>query len=96
MSGRYPRNIIKHPDGTFEDTTSDIRPQKEPPHLKLTAKCFSTSFGAKHEVEFCKARHIDGNGVDLLIYHSSAGHDDRLLVRIRNGMFTCQVLDLLP
>jgi hypothetical protein len=67
-----------------------VRPQKEPPHLKLTAKCFSTSFGDKHRVEFCEARSVDTNGVDLFICHHSEAFDDSLLVRIRNGEFTCQ------
>jgi hypothetical protein len=86
----YPWYIIKHPDGHFEDTTSDKRPEKEPPRLKHTAKCFSTSLGCKHSVEFCEARLLDVNMIDLFIHHWSPGFNDALRVRIRNGMFTCQ------
>jgi hypothetical protein len=55
-----------------------------------TARCFSTSFGSKHLVPFCEAKSLEKNRMDLFIHHSSPGHDDRLKIRIRNGMFTCQ------
>jgi hypothetical protein len=86
----YPWYIIKHPDGTFEDTTSDRRPEKEPTRLKQTAKCFSTSSGSEHLVKFCEARLLDANMIDLLIHHESPAFNDTLKVWIRNGVFTCQ------
>jgi hypothetical protein len=55
-----------------------------------TARCYSTSFGSKHLVEHCEAKLLDKNRMDLFIHHSSPGHDDRLKIRIKNGMFTCQ------
>ena len=87
---RYPWNIVKHPDGHFEDTSTGIRPKKEPPHLKHTAKCFSTSHGTKHLLLFCKARLLDRNEIDLFLYDTDPGCLDDLRVQIRNGMFTCQ------
>ena len=86
----YPSHIIKHPDGSFEDTSSDKRPAEEPPHVKHTAKCLSISMGAAHPVEFCEARLLDVNAMDLFIHNSGPGYHDALRVRIRNGMFTCQ------
>jgi hypothetical protein len=89
----HPWYIIKHPDGSFEDTTSDKRPEKEPPHLKHTAKCFSTSFegeGGKHLVNFCEATLLDVNLVDLFIHESNPADEDALSVQIRNGMFTSE------
>ncbi|MBI5568597.1 MAG: hypothetical protein HY914_01495 [Desulfomonile tiedjei] len=86
----YPWYIIKHGDGHFEDTTSDKRPDKEPPHLKHTAKCFSTSYGSKHLVRFCAARFLGENMIDLFIHEKNPAFRDALRVRIRNGMFTSQ------
>lgn len=57
---------------------------------KHTARCFSTSFGTKHEVRFCEARLLDVNTIDLFIHEHNPAFDDRLRVGIRNGMFTCQ------
>jgi hypothetical protein len=64
--------------------------EKEPPRLKHTAKCFSTSFGVKHEVRFCEAKFIDDKRIDLFFNEHNPGFDDALRVQIRNGMFTCQ------
>jgi len=88
----HPLYIIKHPDGHFEDTTSDKKPEKEPHRLKHTANCFSTPFGVggKHLVRFCEARLVDVNTIDLLIHESNPAFIDKLRVQIRNGMFTCQ------
>jgi hypothetical protein len=55
-----------------------------------TANCFSTSFGSKHLVQFCEAKSLGKNRMDLFIHHSSPGYDDRLKIRVKNGMFTCQ------
>ena len=66
----------------------------EPPHLKHTAKCISTSFGDEHDVGFCEVRMLDVNTIDLFIYQFGGGFDDALRVQIRNGAFTCQVLGL--
>lgn len=63
----------------------------EPPRLKHTAKCFSTSFGGReHRVRYCRAKLLNGNIVCLLIHESNPGFDDRLRVLVRNGKFTCQ------
>jgi hypothetical protein len=87
----YPWWIIKHPDGHFESTRSeDERPVKDPPRLKLTAKCFFTSLGSKHLVRFCEARLLDVNILDLLIHESNPSFIDTLRLQIRNGMFTSQ------
>lgn len=63
---------------------------KEPPLLKHTARCFSTSFNVKHEVRFCEAKLLDGNVIDLFISEHNPAFDDSLRIRIRNGEFTCQ------
>ncbi|MCG6538030.1 MAG: hypothetical protein L7F78_25765, partial [Syntrophales bacterium LBB04] len=56
----YPWYIIKHPDGHFEDTSGGKSSKKEPPRLKHTANCFSTSFGGRaHQVRFCEAKLLD-------------------------------------
>jgi hypothetical protein len=86
----YPWYIIKHRDGHFEDTSTGIPPEKEPPHLKHTARCFSNSHGEKHLVNFCEAKSLDGNMIDLAIHDDDPAFFDHLRVRIRNGMFTCQ------
>ncbi|MFH1113218.1 MAG: hypothetical protein V1792_04795 [Pseudomonadota bacterium] len=85
----YPWYIIKHPDGHFEDTTSGIRPEKEPPRLKRTARCFSNSYGEWHVVSFCEARFVDGHNIDLFIHDHNPSFSDALMVRISNGMFKC-------
>jgi hypothetical protein len=86
----YPDNIVKHPDGHFEDTSGGKRPKKEPPHVKHTANCFSTFDVGKHLVKFCEARLLDGNTIELLIHEKNVPFLEGLHVRIRNGMFTCQ------
>jgi hypothetical protein len=82
----YPWWIIKHPDGHFEDTTSDKNPKKEPPRLKHTAKCFSTRF-YKHVINFCEARVLDANTIELIIKHEGAAFIEIMRVHIRNGKF---------
>ncbi len=73
------------PDGCKECATCE----RGRPLLKHTAKCYSTSFGFKHEVRFCEARFVDVNMIDLLIHDSDPATSDSLLIRIRNGKFTC-------
>jgi hypothetical protein len=63
---------------------------EQPQRLKHTAKCFSTSFGGKHRVRFCEARLLDIDKMDLFIHELNPAFCDRLRVRIRNGMFSCQ------
>ncbi len=84
----YPHWIHKHPDGSTNRI--DNNSLKEPPRLKHTAKCFSTSFGVRHLVKSCEARLLEADMIDLLITHHSPAFDDALRVRIRNGKFTCQ------
>jgi hypothetical protein len=87
----YPWWIIKHSDGHFESTRSDDeRPVKDPPRLKHTAKCFSTSFGSKHLARFCEAKLLDVNMIDLLIHEFSPAFRDALRVQIRKEKFTSQ------
>ncbi|MFH1115293.1 MAG: hypothetical protein V1792_15390 [Pseudomonadota bacterium] len=62
----------------------------DPPRLKHTAKCFSTSFGSKHRIRFCKARLLDVGMIDLFIHEKNPAFRDALRVRIRNGEFTSQ------
>ena len=63
---------------------------EEPRTLKYGARCFSTSFGSKHEVRFCEAKLIDDNKIDLFFSEHNPAFDDELRVRITNGRFTCQ------
>ncbi|MBI5570114.1 MAG: hypothetical protein HY914_09225 [Desulfomonile tiedjei] len=88
----YPWWIVEHPDGHFESTRGiDESPVKDPPRLKHTAKCFSSSFGGReHRVRFCEARLLDMNVVNLLIHEKNPAYRDALKVQIRNGNFTCQ------
>jgi hypothetical protein len=83
--------ISEKADGHFESLRSeDERPVKNPPRLKHTAKCLSTSFGEEHLVTFCEARLLEANMIDLLIHDNNPSFTDALRVQIRNGMFTCQ------
>jgi hypothetical protein len=66
------------------------RGQEGEPLLKHTARCFSTSFGSKHEVRYCEAKLVGVNAIDLRIHQPPPGFLDELVIRIRNGMFTCQ------
>lgn len=64
---------------------------EDSPRPKYTAMCFSNSLGGmEHLVEFCDAGLLGVNMIDLFIQHTCPGYADRLRVRIRNGMFTCQ------
>jgi hypothetical protein len=74
------------PDGCKECATCE----RGKPVVKHTARCYSTSFGVKHTVNFCEARLIDGQVIDLLIHESRGAFSDSLLVRIRDAKFTSQ------
>ncbi|MFH1115943.1 MAG: hypothetical protein V1792_18685 [Pseudomonadota bacterium] len=77
------------PDGCKECATCrDGRPV-----IKMTAKCHSTYRG-KHLVDLCKARLLDGEVLEILIYNSGPAFMDSLLVRISGGEFTCQFWSL--
>jgi hypothetical protein len=74
------------PDGCKECATCrDGRPV-----LRNTARCYSTSYGSKHPVNFCEAKLLDEHAMDLLFHKKTPAFDDSLLVRIRNGKFSCQ------
>ncbi len=91
----YPWWIIEHPDGHFESTRSeDESPVKDPPRLKHTAKCFSTSFGEKHLIKICEAKLLDANAIDLFIHEDNASFIEDLKVQIKHGMFTCEYYGL--
>lgn len=60
------------------------------PREEITAICFSDSLGDKHLVEFCDARLVDENTIDLVIHHTCPGNHDRLRIWVRNGKFKCQ------
>jgi hypothetical protein len=82
--------IIEQPDGTFESTRSgDERPVRRPPRLKHTAKCFSNRL-YEHPMDFCEARLLDPNTIELSIEHKGAAFIELMRVRIRNGKFTTE------
>jgi hypothetical protein len=63
---------------------------EEPPRLKHTANCFSTSFGVEHLVRFCKAGLAGADTIQLIIYDHGGAFNDRLNILIEDGMFRCQ------
>jgi hypothetical protein len=83
-------NEWSHPGIGGPVTVRDMDPGGEVPLIRHTAKCFSTSFGPKHQVRFCEARLVNANMIDLFIHDSTPAFDDRLIVQIRNEMFSCQ------
>jgi hypothetical protein len=88
----YAHCIIPLPDGRFEDQSTG-RIVSNPPRLKHTAKCFTTdrAIGRVEDLlNFCKARLVDVNMIDLLIHEDNQLYDDALRVQIRNGMFASQ------
>jgi hypothetical protein len=60
------------------------------PVVKLTARCYATSWGVKHPVKFCEAKSLDGNVIELLIHESNPAFRDALRILIREGKFTSQ------
>jgi hypothetical protein len=90
----FDSNEWSYADYDLEGVPLDKRP-KEPPRLKHTARCFSTSGHStpqenEHLVRFCEARLFDVNMIDLFIHEDNAEFFDNLTVRIKDGMFTCQ------
>ncbi|AFM23361.1 hypothetical protein [Desulfomonile tiedjei] len=78
-------------EGSRENPESGrFPPGKVPSKLKHTARCVSTSFGAKHEVRFCEAKLRDVDMIDLFIHENNPAFFDNLRVQIKNGMFTSQ------
>ncbi len=86
----YPDYIHRHHDDGFVDIRTQKR-LKEPPRLKYTAMCVSARFpGSKNLVRFSESRILDANTIVLFIGQWTASSHDALLIRIRNGMFSCQ------
>jgi hypothetical protein len=99
-----PVLILSHPsDSLAPETSFDLEEWTCPdgckecatcrdgePVLRNTARCYSTSFGVKHPVNFCKARLIDGHVIELLFHKSTPAFRDFLRIRIRNGRFMSQ------
>jgi hypothetical protein len=79
-----------YPDGGQDATSGMTQEGEGPSRLKDTARCYSTSFNVKHGVRFCEARFVNGHVIDLLIHDSTPAFSDSLLVRIRDGKFSCQ------
>ncbi|MEW6533374.1 MAG: hypothetical protein AB1473_21255 [Thermodesulfobacteriota bacterium] len=63
---------------------------EDPSLLGDTAMCFSTGWGVKHVVDFCEARLVDVNTIDLFIHNDGPGFLDRLRIQVKSGMFSCQ------
>ncbi len=68
---------------------------EDPPRLKHTARCYSTSGHSspeknEHLVRFCDARLVDMNTIDLFIHEDDPEFVDKLTLRITKGMFTSQ------
>jgi hypothetical protein len=74
------------PDGCQECSTC----RNCEPVVKTTAKCYSTSFGVKHPVNYCEARLLDEHVIDLLFYKFTPAFRDSLRVSVKDGQFTCQ------
>ena len=86
----FESNEWSYPDYDYKGIPYSNRP-KDPPRLKHTAKCFSTSFSYnRHRVRFCEARLLDSNLIELFIHEDNPGFIDNLIVRIRDGMFMSQ------
>jgi hypothetical protein len=64
--------------------------REDPSLFGDSAMCFSTGWGVKHVVDFCEARLVDVNTIDLFIHNDGPGFLDRLRVRVKNSMFRCQ------
>jgi hypothetical protein len=90
----FESDVMGYPDRGHITTRGKKRKGEDSSLSEHTARCFSNSLGTKHLVEFCEARLVDANTIDLLIHHTSPGFHDRLRVQVRNGMFTCQFWNL--
>lgn len=64
-----------------------MTPEERPRSLKHTAKCSSNSFGVEHLIDFCHAKLLDGDMIDLLIAEAGGGFTEELRVQVRNGTF---------
>jgi len=61
------------------------------PVSKVTARCYSASFNyTTHPIPFCEARLIDDDMIELLFHTFTPMFRESLLIRIRDGKFTCQ------
>ena len=85
----FESNEWSYRDYDAKGNPPERRP-KEPPRVRHTAKCFSTSLRTAHRVRFCEARLLEENAIDLFIYEDSPAFFDQMSVRIRNALFTCQ------
>ncbi|MFH1114567.1 MAG: hypothetical protein V1792_11650 [Pseudomonadota bacterium] len=66
------------------------------PIVKITAKCYSTSFGVKHPIHFCEGKFVDANRIDLLIQSDTMAYNDKLVIQIRDRVFACRYKTVYP
>jgi hypothetical protein len=85
----YPWWIIRHDDGTIENTAGGPTDESQLPRLKHTARCF-TSFQGDHWINFCDARRLDGDKMEIYIHYGDAAYSDNLRIEISNGAFESQ------
>jgi hypothetical protein len=85
----YPWWIIKHGDGTIENTAGGPTDEKELPHLKHTARCF-TSFQGEHWIKFCNAKLLDADTIEHCIHDGDEANSDNLRIVVQKGVFWSQ------
>jgi hypothetical protein len=87
----WPEMCSESAEWTCQDGCKECATcQDGKPVTKVTARCYSTSSGSKHRVNFCKARLLDGHVIEILIHKSRGAFSDALKVRISGGKFACQ------
>ncbi len=83
----YPWHIIRHDDGSFEDTLDGTVSRRDMIPLEHTAQCISTHQG-NHQMDFCHAR-LSGNTLKLEIYGGLPAFASSLMIEINGSQFKC-------
>ncbi len=65
------------------------KPRKKPTSIEAYSKVFFTRF-YEHPMDFCEARLLDPNTIELSIEHEGAAFIELMRVQIRNGKFTTE------
>lgn len=63
--------------------------EKELPRSKNTARCLS-SHQFEHTVDFCRAKFLDGDSIELFIYDDHSPIPDNLRIVVQKGVFWSQ------
>lgn len=84
----YPWYVVKHKDGSFENTLSDSIHAEDTARQFYTAACTNTHLGS-HKINYCKAS-LYNDDVELRFSGQPPGYNEEMVIVIRKDAFKGQ------